>query len=735
MKEVKEYYRKLDIIRIIACIMVLLYHLNIVKGGYLAVCTFFALSGYLSCLSALKNKNFSIKSYYISRFQRIYVPLVIVVLGTVVIIKQNVNINLLNMKQETASVFFGYNNFWQLSANLDYFARHGNSPFMHLWYISILMQFELIFPIAFVIIRKISKIINRNISTIIVFLLTIASTVAFYQFSKTKDIMFVYYNTLLRSFSIFFGIFLALLHYKYDFKPARLFNHLNKPIFWIYTLVLVVMCFTCDASSKNYAIFMIIATIISVRLIEYATIKPNRKTSFDYFLGSLSKCTYEIYLVQYPVIYFVQRFFVENKFNVAIIIGITLVISYIINIILNIKSKVKLFNFARFLLFNTVFIYGCFLIITEKDTTVEMKELENLLNENLKIVEVRNEEYVNALKEEQDEWNKVLQDMEGEESNIADIVKNLPVVGVGDSVLLGAIDGFYEQFPNGYFDGKVSRNILGGMDVLSDLKNKGMLGNIVILALSTNGDYVEKRNKDLMELLEDRQVYWINSYGADDPKFNDRFKEFAKDYSNLHIVDWYSLASEHLEYLYADKIHVKGSGIKAYAGLVYDTIYQDYLQEYNKKKNEIIQKHEDEKRNKIAFYGNDLLINSFSLLQENFEKSSFNVKSNYDFNSLYNELKEKIDNNTLEYKVVLMFDRNANLSEADYKKIINLCSNYDLYICDTSGKDLIIPFENVTIIDFYSQILEHDNYVLGDKIHLTKKGNQALAEIIKGVIL
>ena len=62
-----KYYIRLDIIRIIACILIFLYHLNILKGGYLAVCTFFVLSGYLSCVSIFKERHFSFKKYYISK--------------------------------------------------------------------------------------------------------------------------------------------------------------------------------------------------------------------------------------------------------------------------------------------------------------------------------------------------------------------------------------------------------------------------------------------------------------------------------------------------------------------------------------------------------------------------------------------------------------------------------------------------------------------------------------------
>ena len=60
------------------------------------------------------------------------------------------NIEWFNLRPETNSVLLGYNNYWQLNANLDYFVRLISSPFMHFWYIALLLQFELIFPIVLV---------------------------------------------------------------------------------------------------------------------------------------------------------------------------------------------------------------------------------------------------------------------------------------------------------------------------------------------------------------------------------------------------------------------------------------------------------------------------------------------------------------------------------------------------------------------------------------------------------
>ena len=52
----KTYYKKIDYIRVLLCLSVLFYHVGILKGGYLAVNCFFALSGYLAICSFLEKK-------------------------------------------------------------------------------------------------------------------------------------------------------------------------------------------------------------------------------------------------------------------------------------------------------------------------------------------------------------------------------------------------------------------------------------------------------------------------------------------------------------------------------------------------------------------------------------------------------------------------------------------------------------------------------------------------------
>lgn len=65
MSSKNKYLNNIGLVRVLSCVAVLLYHMNILKGGYLAVCVFFVISGYFSCVSLLKKEKVS---YY--RFPR-----------------------------------------------------------------------------------------------------------------------------------------------------------------------------------------------------------------------------------------------------------------------------------------------------------------------------------------------------------------------------------------------------------------------------------------------------------------------------------------------------------------------------------------------------------------------------------------------------------------------------------------------------------------------------------------
>ena len=390
--------------------------------------------------------------------------------------------------------------------------------------------------------------------------------------------------------------------------------------------------------------------------------------------------------------------------------------------------------------------FGVYTLMNNKE---DFKALENSIASSMKLIENSNKKYIEKVTAEDDEWKVILETMQIEENEtwdalleeeavgnneeIANAIKEMYIVGVGDSVFLSAIDELKKEFPNSVLDGKVSRSLTLGLPILKQLKSEGKLGDHIILGLATNGDFREDKCRELMSIVGDRTVYWVNAVGADDPNFNRKFAEFASKYPNIKIVRWDRASSNHPEYFYKDGIHIRDAGIDAYAKVVYDTIYKDNIKLNANSKNEMLESHIEETNKRTSFYGNDLLINSFDLISKEFDNSIFNVKRDYTFDELYNDLKEKVDNGTLEYKLVFVFDSSFKITREEYEKIIALCSGHEIYVVNVSIDNLVLS-ETATVIDLYSKLEKRKDYIMSDNIHLTNNGNKYLVKSLEDIV-
>ncbi len=355
-----------------------------------------------------------------------------------------------------------------------------------------------------------------------------------------------------------------------------------------------------------------------------------------------------------------------------------------------------------------------------------MEELQQMLNENQKLIEEKNKEYLQNKDKKKEEWKILNDDLGSDEENVRAMLRNAPVTGIGDSILLDLAPGLYERFPNGYFDGKISRDLYHGNEILEELKDTDELGEIVVLCLATNGDYIESYNRKLMEIVEDREVFWVNAVGPDDPEFNDRFSEFANDYQNLHIVDWASVSQGHPEYFYYDHIHVIGEGVTALTDTICDAIFDVYLEKYRQQKEEI----KDEMNDTVIFCGNDALVSAYPYLYDLYPEAAYRSQD-AGFESLYQQLESLIKENTLEHKIIFLYDSGFPIPQDGYEKLIGLCDGHEIYICKIIDDIPDLDGSNVKMIDFRDQIRGNRDYLMADGIHLSQKGCKALAEMIK----
>ena len=67
------------------------------------------------------------------------------------------------------------------------------------------------------------------------------------------------------------------------------------------------------------------------------------------------------------------------------------------------------------------------------------------------------------------------------------------------------------------------------------IKNKGILGNPIILNLGANGDCPESCKKNIIDKVEDRKIFWINVTNDKDVHVNDEILRLSEKYDIVFV--------------------------------------------------------------------------------------------------------------------------------------------------------------------------------------------------------
>lgn len=582
------------------CVAILLYHIGILKGGYLAVCSFFVLSGYLSA-QLLKKEDFSLLSYYKSRFIRVYIPMILVVFVSLALCMALMPDAIwVSMKREVTSIIFCKNNFWQLSANMDYFARHVDSPYMHLWYVAILMQLEFVFPLIYVILKFLQDKLDLLFSLLLCVVIVIFTTGWFICVHMSDGLMTAYYDTLTRCFSWFAGITVGLYHISDDSVIIKkIEGKIATKISFLLIIVQSILFVIAAADSTLYLGSMIATTIIMCIILFMAKAVDDR--FFDKpkrIIGYFSSISYEIFLVQYPVIYIFQEITLNTTLKYILIAVITIVVSALVNLALHPRKKrltARIATIALLLVIIGGAGYGGYRYVEAPDLQAELEQLEEEMARQAEEQARKQREYEEQLLAEEEQRRKEeeerLQELEYEIAdidyrigilerkieNVEQTTKNSSITFIGDSVLLGASDVLYEVFTKCYIDAEIGRTAYVIEPILSGLKERGILGEIVVINCGSNGDCTNDFKDKIMATLADRQVFWVTATNNDSA--NATIFEYAEGYDNLHIVDWATISDGHDEYFAGDGLHLEVAGKDAYAQAIMDAVCAYYVEE------------------------------------------------------------------------------------------------------------------------------------------------------------
>lgn len=313
MKNNRETQKKrgLDALRGIGIAGIVLYHLfpSVFRGGFLGVPLFFVLSGYLMFITSERcweKGNFHIGSYYKKRIKKIIPPLFTMVMVICCFLTLTHSSQMAGIRQEIYSIFLGYDNWWQIQQSTSYFSKlSSTSPFTHLWFLAIEIQFYLCWPILFLLYQKGCQIIGGKKMCFVFLLLALLSAGRMLLlYTPGEDPSRVYYGTDTMAFPLLIGMFLGAVRQQYD-RLCFFAEKETLALFGIFLLIICILFVTVDGrysflyQGGMFLVSLFFAAIIDIIEYQETTIGKRLDTSW---LSLLGKKSYGIYLWHYPII-------------------------------------------------------------------------------------------------------------------------------------------------------------------------------------------------------------------------------------------------------------------------------------------------------------------------------------------------------------------------------------------------------------------------------------------------
>lgn len=538
----KIYSKEIDCFRGIAVLAVIFYHLpnSLLPGGLQGVTIFFVVSGFLMAKNTIrdeKNRQFSFLHFYYKRIKRIY-PFLLFSLVVFIFILGISNIRLIgNIRSELPSLIFGYNNWWQLNQGVSYFDSYFNaSLFKHYWSLSVELQFYLIWPFLFIVIKRMRRkqvfyLIYTLIFVSILFSLFLPSTKA-------------YYHTIAKLFPFLLGV----CGYFNRITIGRFFEQNTFSKIWLLLLAsLCLILFPIFPYTLNELLISICFALLLASVDDMNIAKKTKIASTK--LSFVGKISYELYLVHFPVLIALTNLFKHHHWKYLDIAGLFTVFLCTLLMITCFRKGVQKMRSPKIWTAMALMIIGVSVLVLRAPAsrlTADQNQLQSLLKENSSKANAGE----NLLSQEK------------------------KILFIGDSVMLGAYQELKETFKKeALVDAKESRQITALPEILKEHKDLVSYQQIVI-GLGTNGVITDEAIEQTMSLLKDKKVYWVNikaPTGWQDT-INATLATLPNQYSNITMIDWYSESKNHPEFFYDDETHLNESGRTAYAKYIASVI-------------------------------------------------------------------------------------------------------------------------------------------------------------------
>lgn len=629
------YVGALDGLRVLAILAVLVYHANPswLPGGYFGVTVFFVLTGYLTTLSIEREigraGRLDYPRFVLKRVTRL-LPSMLAVVGVTTLLCVFLAPNLLpKVKSDALPALLFVENVFYIVRKVSYFANAGlPSPLTHFWYLGVVMQFYVIWPLVLLGMRKVVR--SRRTACLAVGILTVASAVLMaVLYDPAGDTARIYYGPDTRAAELLLGALAALWTGGRGLNLRALLAvepRLKDAPAWTCDAValaclagLGVMCFSLNGYSEfAYRGGMLLAAVLTAVLVS-CLCRP--QSALAHVLGArpvaeAGKRAFAAYLWHYPLLVILNP---ATRTTELPVWGWALEFLLIFACA---EASYRLFEKGQGprelagrpmplglavpqVAFGALGVL-CALVLLFVPISAEQTgvptEMQQMSAEEQQYLAEQQAAAESAQSGENGDGSDAAGEGDGsqaepqQDNTTFDVsgtyfagtafaaaidqinatsftvdastgATNASVILIGDSVPAGAITQFYKYFPNGYIDAQVGRQLYAGLDVYRQCQANGHDGDVVVWAIGDNGVARESQVKELIEAVDPSKHVYLCTVRvplALQDMNNQLFKDVAAQYDNVDVIDWYAESAGHDEYFWSDGTHLRPEGAEAY---------------------------------------------------------------------------------------------------------------------------------------------------------------------------